>query len=106
VFISHMTDQKSRLLVAICALLLGSSCVGRGDVVENWEAASPAMKVRVRRFNERPQLFLSHTYFAFEVVAPPSNQWREVMAWRVEDSIAIRTKRSLRPLRALRLIVL
>jgi hypothetical protein len=71
------------------AMLSSSACGGRGNLIDSWETRSSAFQVRVRHFDERHPGLLPHYYFSFEARAAESNQWKEVMAWKVDDPIPI-----------------
>src|SRR5262249_57350201 len=86
---THMARRALRATIHIIAVIVSiSSCVRRGDLIDEWQTSSGAMKVRVRKFSERGALFMPHTYFSLEA-ADATNAWKQVMEWKVDDAIAI-----------------
>ena len=81
--------MRLTLLVITGVAVVSAGCAHRGDVIDSWETRTPAVKVRVRQFDEKPKYFMPHYYFAFEVENPVSPQWREILTWKVDDPIPI-----------------
>jgi hypothetical protein len=90
-FLMRIVSVRLRAGVWACGLVLVAASWGcRGDVVESWEATNHTLKVRVRKFKERPDLIvMPNFHFSFEVAAPQSKQWREIMSWIVDDPIPV-----------------
>jgi hypothetical protein len=88
-----MNCKKFGVLSAICAVLVvASGCLPRrGDqVLDTWETTNGAMKIRVRKFDEKRSVILPHAYFSFEATDAGAHKWREILAWRTDEGAPIR----------------